>query len=57
MNPEKIEVFQMANISVKRVALTGIAGGLLAGAVKIGWESLFPPRTPQREEEPPPLTF
>ena len=33
MNPEKIEVFQMANISVKRVALTGIAGGLLAGAV------------------------
>ncbi len=47
----------MANIAVKRVALTGIAGGLLAGAVKIGWESLFPPRTPEREEEPPPLTI
>ena len=49
MNPEKIEVFQMANISVKRVALTGIAGGLLARAVKIGWESILQPRTPERE--------
>ncbi|MCU5745300.1 DUF1440 domain-containing protein [Staphylococcus sp. SQ8-PEA] len=47
----------MTQISCKRIVLTGIAGGLLAGAVKFGWEGLFPPRTPEREEEPPPLTL
>ena len=23
----------------------------------MGWEALMPPRTPEREEEPPPLTL
>ncbi len=49
------EVKEMSNISCKRVLATGVVGGLLAGAVKMGWESLLPPRTPEREEEPPPV--
>lgn len=47
----------MSNISIKRVAITGVIGGLLAGAVKMGWEGLVPPRTPERDEEPPPVTM
>ncbi|NWK85077.1 DUF1440 domain-containing protein [Staphylococcus sp. GSSP0090] len=47
----------MANVSIKRVAITGVVGGLLAGAVKMGWEALLPPRTPERDEEPPPVTM
>ena len=43
--------------STKRVIMTGVIGGLLSGAVKMGWEALIPPRTPQREEEPPPMTL
>ncbi|MBO1198544.1 DUF1440 domain-containing protein [Staphylococcus simiae] len=46
----------MAN-AYKKVIVTGIVGGFLGGAVKIGWEALFPPRTPKREEEPPPMTM
>lgn len=39
------------NRSTKRIILTGVVGGLLSGAVKMGWEALVPPRTPQRDEE------
>ncbi|WP_375407270.1 YagU family protein [uncultured Amnibacterium sp.] len=35
--------------------VAGIVAGLSSGAVKMGWESLFPPRTPDREV--PPVTF
>lgn len=45
----------MVRFSIKRVVLTGTIGGFLAGAVKIGWEGLLPPRTPKRDEEPPPI--
>lgn len=39
------------NRSTKRVVITSIVGGLLSGAVKIGWEAIVPPRTPEREKE------
>lgn len=39
------------NRSTKRVVITCIVGGLLSGAVKIGWEAIVPPRTPEREKE------
>ena len=38
------------NRSTKRVVITSIVGGLLSGAVKIGWEAIVPPRTPEREK-------
>ena len=41
------------NRSTKRVVITSIVGGLLSGAVKIGWEAIVPPRTPERERNPP----
>ena len=33
----------------------GVVAGLSSGAIKMGWESLFPPRKPDREV--PPVTF
>ena len=45
------------NRSTKRVVITSIVGGLLSGAVKIGWEAIVPPRTPEREKETPPMTL
>jgi putative membrane protein len=35
--------------------VAGVVAGLSSGAIKMGWESLFPPRTPDREI--PPVTF
>jgi putative membrane protein len=35
--------------------VAGVVAGLSSGAVKMGWESLFPPRKPDREV--PPVTF
>lgn len=35
--------------------VAGVVAGLTSGAVKMGWESLLPPRTPDREV--PPVTF
>lgn len=45
------------NGSTKRILMTAVVGGLLSGAVKMGWEALVPPRTPERDEEPPPMTL
>ncbi|MCJ1655635.1 DUF1440 domain-containing protein [Staphylococcus sp. NRL 16/872] len=45
------------NQTTKRILITGVVGGLLSGAVKMGWEGLVPPRTPERDEEPPPMTL
>jgi putative membrane protein len=35
--------------------VAGVVAGLSSGAIKMGWESLFPPRKPDREV--PPVTF
>ena len=40
------------NRSTKRVVITSIVGGLLSGAVKIGWEAIVPPRTPNVRKKP-----
>lgn len=45
------------SISYKKVIMTGLVGGFLGGAVKMGWEALLPPRTPERDEERPPMTM
>ena len=43
----------MMSSTCKRIMVTGLVGG----AIKMGWEALVPPRTPEREEEPPPMTL
>lgn len=45
------------SVSYEKVIMTGLVGGFLGGAVKMGWEALLPPRTPERDEEPPPMTM
>lgn len=40
-----------------RLITTAVAAGLIGGMVKMGFESLMPPRTPEREEEVPPETL
>lgn len=47
----------MMSSTCKRIIVTGLVGGFIGGAVKMGWEGLVPPRTPEREEEPPPMTL
>ncbi|WP_414052030.1 DUF1440 domain-containing protein [Macrococcus animalis] len=37
-----------------KLLTTAVAAGLIGGMVKIGFESLLPPRTPEREKETPP---
>lgn len=32
----------------------GVVGGLVAGLVKIGWEAVLPPRTPEQNDPNPP---
>ncbi|MEY8441325.1 DUF1440 domain-containing protein [Lactobacillaceae bacterium 24-114] len=32
----------------------GLAGGLIGGLVKLGWENILPPRTPERNKTNPP---
>ncbi|MCT4396195.1 DUF1440 domain-containing protein [Periweissella beninensis] len=36
------------------VILTALIGGTISGFVKLGWEILLPPRSPQRNETNPP---
>ena len=37
-----------------KVLWVGILAGLLSGIVKLGWEVMFPPRTPARDATNPP---
>jgi putative membrane protein len=41
-------------LNIKAVATAGIAAGLISGLVKIGWENILPPRTPERDATNPP---
>lgn len=36
------------------IILTALIGGVISGFVKLGWEILLPPRSPQRNETNPP---
>lgn len=42
---------------LRRVLSAGIAAGLVGGMVKLGWEQVFPPRTPERDATNPPQTM
>ncbi|KIX90213.1 membrane protein [Staphylococcus microti] len=41
-------------ITFAQVIYATIIGGLLSGIVKLGWEVMFPPRTPERNATNPP---
>ncbi|WP_283679427.1 DUF1440 domain-containing protein [Lentilactobacillus sp. Marseille-Q4993] len=43
--------------SIVKIASAGVAAGLISGLVKLGWEALLPPRTPERDETNPPQEF
>ncbi|MFC6119448.1 DUF1440 domain-containing protein [Macrococcoides bohemicum] len=40
-----------------RLLTTAVTAGVIGGMVKMGYESLLPPRTPEREKETPPETL
>jgi len=42
------------NQSRFKLLIAGIIAGLLSGVVKLGWEVMFPPRTPSRDATNPP---
>jgi putative membrane protein len=44
----------MKNISLGKAITVGVAAGMVAGLVKIGWENILPPRTPERDQTNPP---
>lgn len=44
-------------VDLKTLALAGAAAGVVSGLVKLGWEVLFPPRTPTRDKTNPPQKF
>ena len=43
--------------SVMKLAAVGAVAGLVSGLVKLGWENILPPRTPERDKTNPPQTF
>ena len=44
----------MAKINYKAALVAGVAAGFVSGLVKLGWENLMPPRTPERDATNPP---
>ncbi|MDO4902869.1 MAG: DUF1440 domain-containing protein [Limosilactobacillus sp.] len=44
----------MKKMNTKHVLIAGVAAGLLSGLVKLGWENVLPPRTPERDAVNPP---
>ncbi|MFT8363034.1 MAG: DUF1440 domain-containing protein [Sporolactobacillus sp.] len=40
--------------NLKAAVVAGAAAGLISGLVKLGWENLMPPRTPERDATNPP---
>lgn len=40
--------------SIIKIAAAGAAAGVVSGFVKLGWEALLPPRTPERDATNPP---
>ena len=43
--------------SIVKLAAVGAVAGLVSGLVKLGWENILPPRTPERDATNPPQTF
>ena len=44
----------MTKFSWKNVLIAGTAAGVISGLVKLGWENILPPRTPERNKTNPP---
>lgn len=47
-------VLRLKNINVPSAVKAGMVAGFLSGLVKLGWEDVLPPRTPQRDATNPP---
>ena len=43
----------MSKFSWKNVLIAGTAAGVISGLVKLGWENILPPRTPERNKTIP----
>lgn len=37
----------------RAAVIAGVTGGVISGLVKLGWENILPPRTPQRDQTNP----
>lgn len=44
----------MQKFDFKKVLIAGGAAGVISGLVKLGWENILPPRTPERNRVNPP---
>ena len=44
----------MSKFNWKNVLVAGTAAGVISGLVKLGWENILPPRTPERNKTNPP---
>lgn len=47
-------VIEVNKINWGKSITVGITAGLVAGLVKLGWENILPPRTPERDQTNPP---
>lgn len=47
----------MQKLNLKKTLLAGGAAGVISGLVKLGWENILPPRTPERDAVNPPQTL
>ena len=43
--------------NVKKILTAGAEAGVISGLVKLGWENVLPPRTPERDRVNPPQTL
>lgn len=44
-------------VDLKAAIVAGTAAGIISGFVKLGWENVLPPRTPERDAVNPPQTL
>lgn len=44
----------MTQFNLTKSIAVGIGARLVAGLVKLGWENILPPRTPERDQTTPP---
>ncbi|MFB9768558.1 YagU family protein [Lactiplantibacillus modestisalitolerans] len=42
------------NFNHRAAMIAGVTGGVISGLVKLGWENILPPRTPERDATNPP---
>lgn len=47
----------MTNFNLKHAVIAGVIAGTISGLVKLGWENIVPPRTPERDKTNPPQQF